>query len=183
MVGSIVTLLAFVYLTMVLMRKLIPLNPTTWFLWTLLDAFIAYKMFGSKHESRWIMVGFTTGACIVGCFALAQVVQGKSTWTWSNKETLTLICFVIAFVISLVTVSEKMAINICTTAMLVAGIPVLIDAWHQPKGQDPVFWGTCTVGWIITLGGTPKGFTKRYMPIGGLILNGLIAALAIKASM
>lgn len=180
-VGSFIFIGAFAYLAVFLMKNAIPLNIATWVLWTVLDVFIAYSMFKTKNPGRWMMVALATGAGLIALISIAQLAMGKTQWSWSYKETITLICFVVALVFSRITQSQKAAVNAGTTAMFIAGLPTLVDAWYKPDQQNPWFWGICTLGCFVTFLGSPRGFTAQYLPIGGMILNGLITALAMRS--
>lgn len=177
--GSAVTLLGFIYLMLVLTMQAVPLNPATWILWTVLDAFIAYSMVKAQHPSAKIMVAFTIGAGIIALLSIRQLVMGTIVWQWGTTETFTAICFAVLFVIRLMSASHKLSINMGATAMFVAGIPMLIDSWNKPEAQDALFWGMSTFGWLLTLSGTKKSFTGWYMPVGGAVFNGLITVIAL----
>jgi len=177
-VGAFVTICAFVYLAVFLTNNAISLNLATWLLWTVLDISIVYNMFKSNNPGKWTMTAFAAGAGIISALAIIQIVSGKTTLIWTSKETITLACFVAAFIGSLLSKNEDLAVNLGTTAMFIAGIPTLIDAWNNPMQQNVWFWGMCTAGCAITVLGTQWKFTKMYFPLGGAILNGFVTALA-----
>ena len=179
MIGSCVTISAFVYLVYVLLKHAVPLNPASWIMWTVLDLTIAIGMLKAKQSSAGMMVAFTIGAGTIASITVLQLLTGVTSWTWGSKETLTAVCFVVTLAARQVSASDTLTMNIGATAMFIAGIPTLIDAWHNPAAQNALFWGMCAIGWIITIMGTPRSFGRWYMPIGGAILNGFIAALAL----
>ncbi len=180
MVGSLICVGAFIYLASFLVKHAIPLNLATWVLWTILDIFLAYSMFKAKDPSKWTTTAFAIGAGVIAYIAWQQLAQGKTHWVWTYRETITLVCFSVAFTIRLFSASRRLAMNLGTTAMLIAGAPTIYDAWQAPNLQNPWFWGTCTFGCFVVFLGSKKGFTAKYFPVGGLILNGTIAALAMR---
>ncbi len=181
--GGVVTLMAFAYFVIALMVSPRPLNPATWILWSILDCYLWRRMVHAKHESRNIMFGLFTGATIVAGLLFIYVETGEATWKWGGTEWLTLTAFIGAVSYGLLTVSENQKVNSGTIAMFIAGIPTVVLAFQLPEGMDPLFWGMCTFGCILTWIGTERSFTGWLFPVGGTILNGSIAALAIHARM
>lgn len=177
--GGRIIIAAFIYLACTFMWHSVPLNLATWVLWALLDTLIARWMKKGKNSGYSVMRAFAIGASIIACLTVIQIIMGKTTLTWGTKETITATCFMLALAIRQISASDNLTINMGTTAMLIAGIPTLLDVWKDSTGQDPYFWSANTLGCVVMLLGAPKGFTNRYLPVGGTILNGSIAALAM----
>ena len=115
--GLVVIMVAFIYMTRSLLTHPTPMNPATWILWTVLDAFLLYYMVKAKKEGQWAMTGFLTGATTIAIITLVQVSNGTTKWSWEGKETLTTVCFALAFIASRITVSHNTAANLGTVAM------------------------------------------------------------------
>ncbi len=178
-VGAWLTILAFGYLLVELTSHAIPLNPATWVMWTVLDVFLARTMKNAGQSGASMMTAFAVGAGLIAMMAFIQLFRGETSWTWGAKETLTAGCFVATFIARRYSASETLSMNMGATAMFIAAAPTMIDSWHNPKAQDPIFWGACAIGWVITLMGTKRSVAKWYLPMGGAITNGFIAVLAM----
>lgn len=177
--GSVIFIIAFLYLAWFLTNHAIQLNLATWLLWTMLDISITIGMFRTGNPNKWAMGALTVGAGLIASIAIVQIIGGKTSLIWTFKETITLLCFLTAFAVSKMSKDETFGVNMGTTAMFIAGVPTLIDAWNKPTEQNAVFWVLCVTGSFVTLLGKPKGFTESYLPVGGIIFNGSIAALAM----
>ncbi len=177
--GGRIIIAAFVYLACTFMVHPVPLNLATWVLWTLLDTLIARWMKEGKNTGYSVMRAFAIGAGIISLLTIIQIVRGETKLMWQTKETITAACFMVALIIRQLSASESLTINMGTTAMLIAGMPTLLDVWNDSTGYDPYFWSANTLGCAVMLLGAPGGFTNRYFPIGGIVLNGSIALLAM----
>ncbi len=172
-------MLAFVYLTTVLLMQNIPLNFATWALWVLIDTSLLVSMVKAGNKRPWIMIGFATGATTIALIALTKLLMGITAMSWGNPETLAAVAVAIALTIWKFTSNNAGVVSI-TVAMYVAMIPTLIDGWTKPVGQDPWFWGVCAIACLLTYIGSPKTIAGRFMPALGTFFNGLMAVLAFR---
>ncbi len=125
------------------------------------------------------MVVFETGACTITLIALVKLTVGHGRWSWGSTESITAICVVLALIVWKLTSDNKGVISI-PTAMYIAMIPTFADQWSNPDGQDPWFWGACSLGCALELIGKPKTISQAFFPACGAIANGLAAILSAR---
>lgn len=179
LLGFLVTMSAFAYLITQLRINNVPLNLATWCMWTFIDSALLYSMIMAGNHRPLIMIGFTTGACTIAALALEQYFNGQSSFVWGHVETLAAVAVGVALYTWRLTTNDGGVIAI-TTAMYVAMVPTLVDGWHKPTEQDPIFWGLCTLGCILTFFGSEKDIAGRFMPACGTLGNGLMTCFALR---
>lgn len=170
---------AFVYLTIQLVKHDVPLNLATWSMWVIIDTCLLISMISAGNKRPWSMIGFETGACTITLIALIKLMMGNGQWSWGNTESVSAICAILALIVWKLTSGTGGVISI-TTAMYVAMIPTFVDQWNNPTGQDPWFWGACSLGCALEFIGKPKTISQAFFPACGTLGNGLACYLCMR---
>jgi hypothetical protein len=178
-IGFAIIMIAFVYLTANLVMHNVPLNLATWSMWVVIDTCLLVSIVSAGNKRPWSMIGFETGACTITLIALAKLISGNGEWSWGNTESIAAICVLIALAVWKLTSGNGGVISI-TTAMYIAMYPTFVDQWHNPNGQDPWFWGACSLGCALEFIGKPKTISQAFFPGCGAVANGLAAILSAR---
>lgn len=178
-VGFAIIMIAFVYLTSQLVLRNVPLNLATWGMWVVIDTCLLYSIVSAGNKRPWSMIGFETGAVTITTISLIKLLAGNGQWSWGGTETLSAICTIFALIVWKMTNGNGGVISI-TAAMYIAMIPTFMDQWQNPTGQDPLFWGACSLGCALEFVGKPKTIATAFFPACGAIANGLAALLSAR---
>jgi len=178
-IGFAIIMIAFVYLTAKLLMHNVSLNLATWSMWVVIDTCLLVSIVSAGNKRPWSMIGFETGACTITLIALAKLMMGNGQWSWGNTESIAAICVLIALAVWKLTSGKGGVISI-TTAMYIAMIPTFVDQWQNPNGQDPWFWGACSLGCAFEFIGKPKTIAGAFFPACGTLFNGLAAVLSAR---
>lgn len=178
-IGFAIIMIAFVYLTANLVMHNVPLNMATWSMWVVIDTCLLVSIVSAGNKRPWSIIGFETGACTITLIALVKLVMGHGQWSWGTTESIAAVCVVLALIVWKLTSGKGGVISI-TTAMYVAMTPTFVDQWNNPTGQDPWFWGACSLGCALEFIGKPKTIAEAFFPACGTIANGLAAILSAR---
>ncbi len=178
-IGFAIIMIAFVYFTTNLVMHNVPLNLATWLMWVVIDTCLLVSTISAGNTRPWSLIGFETGACTITLIALAKLMMGNGRWSWGDTESFSAICVVLALIVWRTTSGNGGVISI-TAAMYVAMIPTFADQWNNPTGQDPWFWGACSLGCALEFIGKPKTIAKAFFPGCGAVANGLAAVLSAR---
>ncbi len=169
-------LVAMMYLIWLLLVAKAPVNLATWVLWFILDLALLLSLIKAKQPYE-IMVAYTIGTAIISGIAMYNFITGLTPFAWGGAETVTIVAVVVALIVWKFT-SHNVGVIMMTLAMIVAGIPTWINAYHDPAGQSVLFWSASATACTLTYFGSPKG--RRFMPGGGALSNALIVLLALR---
>lgn len=178
-VGFAIIMIAFAYLTTVLVTRNIPLNLATWLMWVVIDTALLVSIISAGNKRPWCMIGFETGACVITAIAVIKLVLGQGQWSWGSTESLAALCVISALIVWKQT-SGVVGIVSITAAMYVAMIPTFVNQWQNPVGQDPIFWGACSLGCALEFIGKPKSISQAFFPACGTVFNGLAMVLSFR---
>lgn len=178
-VGFAIIMIAFVYLAVKLLVHSVPLNLATWSMWVCIDTCLFIAMICSGNKRPWSVIGFLTGAGSITIIAVIKLAMGLGQWSWGGAEGLAAVCVVYALIVWKNTSGTCGVISI-TTAMYVAMIPTFIDQWNNPIGQDPWFWGACSLGCGLEFIGKPKTIKDAFFPACGAIANGVATLFSVR---
>lgn len=157
-ITSVFAFLLYVPLCVSILKGQIVQNMTTWFLWGVLDAVAAASLY-VQDGNFWLPAAYSLG-CIVTVLCIFK--SGEATWT---RFSTLIICLVIICMIGWYYSGPKLATILSTLAMVVAGLPQLIDTWKYPL-QTPllIFIGYFSVNTISCLAGNGWTITERFYP-------------------
>ena len=147
----------------------------TWELWCTLDASVAATII-VQGGNFFLPVVYTIGG-LISVFLIWKF-GNKATWTWFETiiSSLSIVSMVIWYLSG-----SKVATIASTTAMLIAGIPQLIDAWKKPQDMPILAYSSYFIAnCLSTAGGKSWVIEERFYPASAAIFCFLIAALALR---
>lgn len=173
--GSILALLTYYPLWKQIRSGEAKQNLLTWALWGILDAVVAATII-VQGGSFLLPVTYGVGSTITVYFIWKA--GNKAEWTWFETmvATLTIVSMVVWYFSG-----GKMATIASTTAMVIAGIPQLIDAWKKPQDMPLLAYSSYFIAnCLSTSGGKSWAVEERFYPVSAAIFCFLIVALATR---
>ncbi len=174
-IGSIIAVIAYFPLWREISLKQVEQNLLTWILWFALDIIITITII-FQNGSFLLTATYTVGSLITAILICKS--KSKISWTWFES-----------FVTALVTTSmiiwyfsgDKAATVTATAAMLIAGIPQLVDAYKNPHGMPLLVYGAYMIANSFSLAGAADWSVKeRLYPASALIYCLLIFIFSIR---
>ena len=147
------------------------LTPASFLMWTVLDIFISWLLHG-LNKPIGLSVSYALGAFMV---MIVTIVHGA--WRWTSKET---ICAggVIATSYVLHSYGIERAALVAVEAMMVAGLPVLLDLWREPVRDSWPLWVFAIVACALTLLGSDWWNLKSTaLAWSGVAYNGAVLSV------
>jgi hypothetical protein len=149
-------------------------NAASWAMWSVLNAVIAFGMFGKGNKDAWLPTGYTVGTLFV-----ALILIGKGSWHFGFVETTCAVGATIAMIFWLFS-SPNGATVIGCVAMWIASVPILRDTWIHP---DPTFWWLWCTGAVAALSAillAPRwSIEHRLFPTSSFIFNAWMTAFLL----
>lgn len=146
-------------------------NMASWLMWFVMDVVIMINTIIVK-EPYLLALGFTIGA---GSVFLVHLKKG--TWKWTGVETFSVAAATTAFLAGQV-FGGNFGIVIGTTAMVLAGMPALLDLHKRPERTAlPVFAYSSVAGFLTLLGTLPWSLGASLFPTTSFIWNALVVWL------
>lgn len=173
--GSILALLTYYPLWKQIRSGEAKQNFLTWALWGALD-FVVAATIVVQGGNFLLPVIYGVGSLVTVFFIWKS--GDKATWTWFE----TMVAFLtIASMVIWYFSGGKIATIASTMAMLIAGIPQLIDAWEKPRDMPIlVYFSYFIANCLSAAGGKGWAIQERFYPTSGAIFCLLIAALALR---
>ncbi|MEK7519718.1 MAG: hypothetical protein AAB581_00525 [Patescibacteria group bacterium] len=135
-------------------------NLFTWILWVAVDFVIAASVI-TQGGNFLLPVAYTVGSAITAFFIFAS--ESRASWTWIETVVALL---VVASMGVWVYSGSKLATIASTTAMIIAGIPQLVDAWKKPREMPmPVFVSYFIANSLSAAGGKNWSIEERFFPV------------------
>lgn len=173
--GSILALLTYFPLWKQIVSGKAKQNLLTWVLWGVLDTVVAATII-VQGGSFLLPVTYGMGSIVTAFFILKS--GNKTTWTWFETMVATL---TIASMVIWYFSGSKIATVASTTAMLIAGIPQLIDAWKKPQDMPFLAYISYSIANCLSVaGGKSWAIEERFYPASAAIFCFLIATLAAR---
>ena len=150
-------------------------NIFSWVLWGALDAVASATIIVQKGNFLLPLV-YAVGSLLTVFFLVKA--DNKARWTWFETLVATL---VVASMVIWYLSGDKVATVASTMAMLISGIPQLVDAWKKP--HEMPFLAYCSyfvANCLTTAGGANWSIKERFYPVAAAIFCGLIAALSAR---
>lgn len=150
-------------------------NLLTWILWGMLDAIASGTII--VQSGNFVLAA----AFAIGSLLTAVVIahsDRKFLWTWFETMVTLLVttCLLVWYVSG-----SRVATIASTTALFVAGIPQLKDAWRRPEEVPTLPYAVWAVADILSLaGGKTWSIEERLYPLSALIICFAIAAVSLR---
>lgn len=174
-IGGALGLLLFLPLCIGILRKQISQNPLTFLLWSLLD--------GIAAMASWLEGGNYLQAllfCLGGLAVLACILTSDGRFVWGRFEMFIIALVVICMIIWR-TAGNTMAVLASVTALFIASIPQMKDAWFKPKEIPTwIYFGYMVSNLLAALGGKEISIVEISYPASGLLACTIIWALSLR---
>ncbi|MEK7554799.1 MAG: hypothetical protein AAB518_02330 [Patescibacteria group bacterium] len=156
--GSAIGLLAFVPLAKQIIRGEIRQNFATWILWTAMDGTAAVTIIAQKGNFL-LPAGYS-----LACFVTALLILRSKTFAWTKFETMVTFLVTICLVVWYFS-GAWMATIASTAAMLIAGVPQLLETYRKPWDSPFTVYAMFTIAPIFSmLGGRGWTIEERLYP-------------------
>jgi hypothetical protein len=150
-------------------------NLLTWALWCILDAVVAATIIDQKG-SFLLPITYALGSSVTVFFIWKA--GNKAAWTWFETMVASL---TIASMVIWYFSGGKVATVASTMAMIIGGIPQLIDAWKKPQDMPILPYTSYFVANCLSAaGGKSWAIEERFYPLGAAIFCLSIAVLSIR---
>ena len=150
-------------------------NLLTWALWCSLDAVVAATLI-TQRGNFLLAVAYTVGSGVTAVFILRT--GDHASWTWFHT-------MVVGLVIASMAVwyfsGSRMATIAGTTAMLIAGMPQLVDVWKRPKESPTLIYSAYVVANCLAVaGGRDWSVEERFYPVSAGVFCLLITVVSLR---
>ena len=173
--GSIVAILTYFPLWKQIRSGKARQNLLTWALWGALDAIVAATII-VQHGSWLLPVAYTFGSGLTVVIIMRQ--GDKASWTWF--ETMVASLALVSMVVWYLT-TNVIATVASTSAMLIAGMPQLKDAWQKPEEMPLGAYASYFVANLLcTAGGADWSIKERFYPASAALFCLIITMLAAR---
>jgi hypothetical protein len=129
-----------------------------WALWAVLDSTVTISLI-VQHGNFWLPLGLAAGSV-----TLAVLLLAKGKFSWSFFETGILVLVFVC--LGIWKFSGSMWATIATTtAIVIAGIPGMVELWRNPQPALGRIWAGYTIANLLALwGGTSWTIEERFAP-------------------
>lgn len=173
--GSVVAILTYFPFWKAIRTGKVEQNLLTWALWGTLDLVVTAIII-VQGGSFLLPIAYTIGASITVIFIAKS--KGKTSWTWFESLVTSLV--VVSMVIWYLC-GSKVATVASTIAMLIAGVPQLIDAWKKPRSMPLLAFSAYLLANILsTAGGIDWSIKERFYPASAAAYCFLIVLLSAR---
>lgn len=129
-----------------------------WALWAVMDWTAAISIM-VQRGNFWLVLGLAVGSVTM---ALLLLVQGR--FAWGRLETLILFLVLICFGVWIFS-GPKWATIASTLAIIIAGVPGMIELCQNPQRTLAIIWSGFTVANLLALwGGASWTVEERFAP-------------------
>lgn len=156
--GSVIGIACYLPLCLAILRGKVKQNLATWVLWALLDGIAAASIF-YQHGNYFLVAAYASGSTVT---SLSILRSRNFAWTlFHTMVSLLVLACVIVWAIS----GAYVATIASTTAVIIAGIPLLIDCYKTPA-ENPfsTYLGFLIANGLGTIGGKEWSVSERLYP-------------------
>lgn len=175
--AGIMTCIAFVVYSIVILKSKASPNRATWFIWivvALLQAISHYAV--GARNSMWVAIGFVVGNSII---AVLSLKYGKGGWTRRDKKYL--IGSSISVIFWVIFNAPLIALLINIFIGFLGAILTMQKAYTNPDSEDRLTWFLFFMGGIINLFAIEHWWTPEAIyPIYIAVVNTTIAILVLR---
>lgn len=134
-------------------------NFASWILWAILEFIVAASII-SQHGSFLLPATYSLGCMIV----VLSIIKSKNfSWTWFETFVA---CMALACMIIWSISSARIATIASTSAVLIAGIPLLIECYKNPLNNPFLIYFLFLIANILgTAGGKDWSVEERFYPV------------------
>ena len=173
--GSILAILTYFPLWRQIRNGEVKQNFLTWVLWGTLDVVVAATII-VQHGSFLLPTAYGVGSAITVVFIVKS--GNRASWTWF--ETM-VVLLVFASIVIWYFSGSKVATIASTMAMLIGGIPQLIDAFKKPHEMPFLAYSSYFAANCLSVaGGKNWSIEERFYPISAAVFCLFIALLATR---
>jgi hypothetical protein len=174
--GSLVSFLMFVPLLGQIRSGVAKQNILTWTLWMSLDVVLAASII-SQGGTAWLLpVVYCIGNAVTISVIWGTGDRGEWTWFEAMVTFLTLASMVVWYF-----AGDAMATIASTSAIMIAGIPQLKDAWKKPHEMPVrVYLGYLVGSVLCVAGGADWSIKERFHSVAATMYGGAIIVLATR---
>ncbi len=142
-----------------------------WALWAVLDSTVTISLI-VQRGNFWLPLGLAAGSVTL---ALLLLLKGRFAWSWFETGILVL---VIACLAVWHFSGPKWAAITTTAAIVIAGIPGMVELWRNPQPALGRIWVGYTIANVLALiGGADWSIEERFAP--GVFALQTVAFVAI----
>ncbi|MEK9152401.1 MAG: hypothetical protein AAB692_03475 [Patescibacteria group bacterium] len=171
--GSILAILTYFPLWKQISAGEIKQNLLTWVLWGALDLVAAATII-VQNGSFLLPATYTIGSALTVLF-IART-GNKTSWTWFESLVASL---VVASMALWYASGDKVATIASTTAMLIAGVPQIIDAWKKPHEMPVLVYASYFAANCLSMaGGKSWSVEDRFYPATAAVFCLVLVALS-----
>jgi len=154
-------------------RKIPPTSSASWVMWLAMDSLILAATLAAE-KPPWLALSYVIGAAVV---TVVLFFVGK--WTWTFRDTFCAVCMTIATIIWQTT-SAEYGVFAEVAAMVISGIPILLDMLRAPVRKTFPVWSGTVCACVLTLFGSDGTLAGSVLPWGSLLYNGTLALLVLR---
>ena len=165
LLGGILGFALFYPLCKQILKKKVVQNPLTFFLWSLLDGISAGAMFleGGNYLQAMLF-------CIGGIVVVFCTISAKNPFKWTWFESFIAISVLICICVWIQTDNTTAAI-VSLTALCIASVPQIKDAWNMPEKMPTLIYFGYTVSHVFAmLGGKEISIIEIGYPFLGFVV-------------
>ena len=173
-IGGIIGLVAFLLLIIELLRSTTEQNFAAFLLWALLDV-IATTTTIIEGGNYWLALSNATGSTII-----TLILVGKKQVSWTRVETMTAILVVVCLLVWY-TSGELAGIVVSSLAVLIAGIPQMVDTFKKPESTPVLPYAIFCVGNVVSfMAGRAWTIEERFYQAVSIFLTLVILVFSLR---
>lgn len=175
LMGSIVGFGLQILLCIKISKGKIEQNFASWILWGILEAIVAASII-AQHGNFLLPICYSVGCLII---AIAIAVKSKTiSWSWFENMIagLTIICMIVWGI-----AGDWFATIFSTIAVVIAGVPLLVDCYKNPWGNPfLIYSGFFVANSLSTAGGNEWSVQERLYPAACTIFTILVLLFVVR---
>lgn len=155
-------------------KKTIEQSFATWFLWTLLDAIAAITLI-IQDGNFLLPAAYTAGSLVVSAF-----IFRSGNFSWTKFESF--VCVLVAICVTVWAISgPKIATIASSLALVLAGIPQLLDAYRKPwESPAHIYFGYFVANSLAVLAAKNWSVEERFYPASCTVYTLIVTALVAR---
>lgn len=145
-----------------------------WALWAVMDSTATLSIL-VQRGNFWLVLGLA-----VGSITMAVLLLAYGRFAWGRLETAILLLVVVCLGVWFFS-GPKSATIAATLAIVVAGIPGMVELWRNPQRSLAVIWSGFTLANLLALlGGRNWSIEERFAPAAFVLQTLAFVAIAAR---
>lgn len=174
-VSAAIAILGYIPLCLAIRSGSAKQNLLTWALWCSLDGIVAATLIAQAGNFL-LAVAYTIGSGVTTIFILKA--GNHASWTWFHTMVVGL---VVASMVVWHFSGSRMATIAGTIAMIIAGVPQLVDAWEKPKESPTLIYSAYVIANCLAIaGGKSWSVEERFYPVCAGVFCLLITLVSLR---